>query len=55
MTLRNIDEKLDKLVGKLEALEAKPARRWDSLVDRLLFAAAGAAAAWIAAGLPGFP
>lgn len=52
VTLRNIDEKLDKLVGKLEALEAKPARRWDSLVDRLLFAAVGAAAAWIAAGMP---
>lgn len=46
-------ESVDRLTGKVDALEQTPARRWDGLVDKLIFAAAGAFIAWIAAGAPG--
>lgn len=46
-------ESVDRLEMKVDTLEAKPGRRWDGLVDKLLFAAAGAVVAWIAAGTPG--
>lgn len=48
-----IIQKIDGVAEKVDGLEAKPARRWDSLVDKLLFAAAGAVIAWISAGMPG--
>lgn len=44
---------LDHLNEKVSVLEAKPGRRWDSLSDRLLYAAAGAFFAWVLAGMPG--
>lgn len=34
-------------------LEAKPAKRWDGLVDKLIYAAVGAVLAWLIAGAPG--
>lgn len=37
----------------VKSLMAKPAKRWDGLVDKLIFALAGAFIAWIAAGAPG--
>lgn len=37
----------------VEDLKAKPAKRWEGLVDKLLFAVAGAVLAWLAAGAPG--
>ena len=46
-------EKLDALTHKVDALEAKPGRRWDGLVDKLIYAAALAVVAWLAAGAPG--
>ena len=48
--LDEIDTKLDGLASTVSALAAKPGRRWDGLVDKLLYAAA---LAWVAAGAPG--
>lgn len=44
---------VDKLVSKVDTLESKPAKRWEGLVDKLLFAVAGAFLAWLAQGGPG--
>lgn len=44
---------VDKLVSKVDAMEAKPAKRWEGLVDKLLFAVAGAVLAWLVQGGPG--
>ena len=44
---------LDRLDGKVEALEGKRGRRWESLVEKILLVLAGAFAAWLAAGAPG--
>ena len=44
---------VDKLVSKVDTMEAKPAKRWEGLVDKLLFAVAGAVLAWLAQGGPG--
>jgi len=38
---------MERLTGKVETLETKPARRWESLVEKLLFSLAGAFAAWL--------
>lgn len=48
-----ISESVDRLTGKVETLEAKPGKRWESVVDKALWAAAGAVVAWIIAGAPG--
>lgn len=48
-----LGDKVDALSEKVDALEQKPVKRWDSLVDKLLFAVVGAVIAWIAAGAPG--
>lgn len=44
---------LNRLDGKVETLEGKPGKRWDSLVEKVLLVLAGAFAAWLAAGAPG--
>ena len=44
---------VSKLTAKVDTIEAKPAKRWDGLVDKLLFAVVGAFIAWIASGAPG--
>ena len=44
---------VDKLVSKVDTMEAKPAKRWEGLVDKLLFAVAGAVLAWLVQGGPG--
>ena len=48
--LDEIDTKLDGLASTVSALAAKPGRRWDGLVDKLLYAAA---LAWVAARASG--
>ena len=48
-----MSESVKQLSGKVDTLEGKPARRWESLMDKLLYAAAGAVFAWLAAGMPG--
>ena len=50
---KNISDKVDTIDAKVDTLEGKPGTRWESLVDKLLFAAAGAVLAWLAAGGPG--
>ena len=44
-------------VGEIKAdvktMLDKPAKRWESLVDKLLLVAAGAFLGWLAAGVPG--
>ncbi len=49
-------EKIDTLVdisARVSALEAKPGKRWDGLVDNLIWAMAGAVLAWVVSGMPG--
>ena len=41
---------LEHLNEKVSVLEAKPARRWDVLMDKLLCAVAGAFFAWVMGG-----
>ena len=48
-----IKEDVKEIKADVKALTDKPAKRWDSLVDKLLFAVAGAVLAWLAAGGPG--
>lgn len=50
---KNISDKVDTIDAKVDTLESKPGKRWEGLVDKLLFAAAGAVLAWLAAGGPG--
>lgn len=51
--LDSIEEKLDELTLTVKTLADKPAKRWDGLVDKLIYAAALAVVAWISAGMPG--
>ena len=46
-------ESVDRLEAKVDILEAKPAKYWDGLVDKLLFTAAGAFIAWVLSGASG--
>lgn len=48
-----IDAKLDELTDMVKELSGKAGRRWDGLVDKFIYLAAGAVVAWIAAGSPG--
>lgn len=52
-TLVGMDEKLDEIAEKVNTLADKPAKRWDGLVDKLIYAAALAVVAWLSAGMPG--
>ena len=47
--LDDLSGKHDRLVGKLETLEAKPAKRWDSFVGAAIGAVAAALIAFLAA------
>ena len=38
----NLDQSLGRLNKKLDALEQRPARRWDSLLDKIMLLLAGA-------------
>ena len=51
--LQNIDVKLDEVKATVSALAEKPGKRWDGLVDKLIYLVAGAVFAWAAAGAPG--
>ena len=42
-----MSQSMERLTGKVEVLEAKPARRWEALVEKLLCALAGAFFAWL--------
>lgn len=51
--LKTMNDNVDTLSEKVDALEDKPAKRWEGLLDKVLFAAAGAFVAWVASGAPG--
>ena len=51
--MKAMNQNVDTLTAKVDALEAKPAKRWDWLVDKLIAAAAGAFFTWIVMGAPG--
>jgi hypothetical protein len=48
-----IADKVDSLDAKVTEIECKPGRRWDGLVDKLIYAAAGAFIVWLLSGAPG--
>ena len=58
--LKNIDDKLDdiksdnkSILAKVDALEAKPGKRWDTLVACFISTGVGAFLMWLAMGMPG--
>lgn len=58
--LDTIDDKLDDIqsdnkaiLSKVEAIEAKPGKRWEALVACLISTLGGAFFMWIAMGMPG--
>ena len=44
---------VNSLTNKVDELEEKPSKRWEGLVDKLLFAVVGAFLAWLVAGAAG--
>ena len=50
---KNISEKVGTVDAKVDTVEGKPGKRWDSLVDTAIWAFAGAFIAWVMAGMPG--
>ena len=48
-----VESDVKEIKSYVKAITGRSGRRWDSLVDKLIYAAAGAVLAWIAAGAPG--
>ena len=48
-----IKQDVKEIKADVKALTDKPAKRWESLLDKLLLVAAGAFLGWLAAGMPG--
>ena len=46
----HIQADVKEIKADVKALTEKPGRRWEGLVDKLLYAAAGAVMAWAAGG-----
>ena len=46
-------ESVERLEHKVDDIEGKPGKRWDSLVDKALAVMAGAFLAWLASGAAG--
>lgn len=44
---KNISTKVDTLDSKVDAIEAKPAKRWDAIVDKLIWAVLAALVAFM--------
>jgi len=51
--MESMNKSVDALTDKVGELEGRPAKRWDSLVDKAIWAVAGAFLAWVLAGMPG--
>ena len=47
--LNTVRESVSRLDGKVDALEMKPGKRWESLVDKLIWGVAGAVLAFLLA------
>ena len=50
-TLAGMDEKLDEIAEKVNALADKPAKRWESLADKAVWAVCAAVIAFLLAGM----
>ena len=48
-TITDVKTDVGRLEGKVDVLESKPAKRWDSLVDKLIWGVAGAVLAFLLA------
>lgn len=48
-TTREFGESVDRLDGKVTALEGKPGKRWDNLVEKLIWAVVAAVAGFFLA------
>ena len=46
-------ESVERLEGKVDSLETKPAKRWEGLLDKMLLVVAGAFLAWLLSGASG--
>lgn len=51
--MESMTKSMDTMADKVDSLEAKPAKRWESLVDKALAVLIGAFIGWLAAGAPG--
>lgn len=49
----SMGESVDRLETKVDAIEAKPAKRWDGLIDKALWLLVGAFLSWLVQGGPG--
>lgn len=49
----NLKDDIGEIKADVKALTGASGKRWDALVDKLLFAVAGAVITWIVAGMPG--
>ena len=49
----NMKEDIREIKTDVKGLTSIPGKRWENLVDKLLFAVAGAVLAWLASGAPG--
>ena len=49
----NMKEDIREIKTDVKGLTSIPGKRWENLVDKLLFAVAGAVLTWLAAGGPG--
>lgn len=52
-SVETINGNVDAIGKRVGDLESKPGKRWDSLLDKLIYAVVGAFVAWILAGAPG--
>lgn len=48
-----MNKSVDSLASKVDEMESKPVKRWESVVDKLIWLVAGAFAAWVLSGMPG--
>ena len=47
--LKNVDQNVSKLTSEVEEIKEKPAKRWDGLVNNIIWAVVGAVLAFILA------
>ena len=45
--IERIEKNVEKLDGKVEVLESKPAKRWDSIIDKIVLTVIGAIVGYI--------
>lgn len=48
-TIKSVKEDVGRLEGKVDVLEAKPGKRWDGIVDKLIWGVVGALLAFLLA------